>query len=211
MQRTTIIKPIKRKQREAIIKLIIDNNGLLLIFICLFQGLLIGSLNEKIGLNFSSESFLKYLSVRQNKSFLNIFLSAFLELLPYIAVCFFAGTCMAGSLIVPTIVFYRGFWLGAMLGYLYSTHGLYGIVFNVIIIIPAVCISSMGLILTAREAFLFSLALMKLVFPGKVQDKSLFNDFMLYCKRQLLIVLLFVFSAIFDAIFSLAFISFFNF
>ena len=80
MQRTTIIKPIKRKQREAIIKLIIDNNGLLLIFICLFLGLLIGSLNEKIGLNFSSESFLKYLSVRQNKSFLNIFLSAFTPL-----------------------------------------------------------------------------------------------------------------------------------
>lgn len=211
MQRTTIIKPLRRRKREALIKLLFDNKGFLLIFIFLLLGLLFGCLNEKLGLNFNFNQFSNYLLLRQNKTFFNIFFSVFFELLPYIAICFFAGTCMAGSLIVPAVVFYRGFTIGTMLGILYSTHALYGIVFNVIVVIPAVCISSMGLILMAREAFLFSLCLMKLVFPGKVQEKSLFNDFLLYCKRQLIIVLLFVLSALCDAVFSVAFISFFNF
>ena len=210
MQRTTIIRPKRQKKREAVIKLIINNNGLLLVFLFLMLGLIFGCVSEKIGFNFNQDLFTNYLLLRQNKTFFKIFFAVFIELLPYIAVCFFSGTCMAGSLIVPAVVFYKGLTVGRMLGFLYLNHGLYGIVFNVIIIIPAVCISFIGLILMAREAFLFSLALMKLVFPGKVLEKNLFNDFMLYCKRQLLFVLLFVLSALCDAIFSVAFISFFN-
>lgn len=211
MQRTTIIKSKKIRKKEAFIKLIIENNGLLLIFLFLILGLVFGTLSNKIGFSFNENIFTNYLSLRQNEAFFSIFFNVLLELLPYIAVCFFAGTCMAGSFIVPAVVFYRGYVIGTMLGHLYLTHGLYGIVFNVIIVIPAVCISCMGIILMSREAFLFSLALMKLVFPGKAEGKSLFNDFMLYCKRQLLIVLLFVLASVVDAIFSIAFISFFNF
>ncbi len=211
MQRTTIVKPIVKRKRDVFLTLIIKNNGLLLVFICLLLGMLFGSLSQKIGFKFNENIFTNYLSLRQNNSFFNIFLKAFLELLPFIAVCFFAGTCMAGSLIVPVVIFYRGFLIGSLLGYLYLTYGLYGIVFNVILVIPAITVSSIAMVLMSREAFLFSLCLSKLVFPGKVQEKSLFSDFMLYCKRQLILVILFVLSAIIDALFSIGFISFFNF
>ena len=211
MQRTTIMSPTVKRRRDAFISCIVKNNGLLLVFIFLISGLLIGSLSNKIGITFSNEVLLNYLTVRQNSSFFTIFLKSFYEILPFIAICFFAGTCMAGSFIVPFVLCYRGFLIGSLLGHLYLTHGLYGIVFNVILIIPAVTVSSIGLVLMAREAFLFSLCLMKLVFPGKVQEKGLFQDFILYCKRQLILILLFVLSSIIDAAFSCGFISFFNF
>ncbi len=211
MQRTTIIRPKAIKRKEQFISLIIKNNGLLLIFLCLLLGLCFGCISNNLGFSFNENDFTKYLTLRQNKPFFSIFLSSFLELLPFIAVCFFSGTCMAGSFIVPVLTLYKGYLLGRLLGFLYLSKGLYGIVFNVILIIPTATISAIGLVLMSREAFLFSLCLLKLVFPGKVQDKSLYRDFMLYCKRQLALVILFIVASLIDAIFSVGFISFFNF
>lgn len=207
MQRTTIYK----NKKERFFSIIVKNNGLLLIFTFLIIGLLIGAISDKIGLSFNAESFNNYLNLRQNKSFFYIFLNSFLSILPFYAVSFFAGTCMAGTFISPAILLYRGYLLGSLIGYLYLNHGIIGILFNVLLIIPTAVISSIALILSSREAFLFSLALSKLVFPGKVIEKNLFEDFKLYTKRQLIWSLLFLLSCLVDALFSISFLRFFNF
>jgi membrane protein len=210
MKRTTI----KSFGKPKILDVIINNNSLILIFIFLIAGVLAGCLAIRFnwfGLGTANPYFNEFLSARSGKAFFSLFLSSLLAMLPYIAINFLSGTCMVGSVVVPLVAAYRGFYLGGILGFLYLNHGLMGILFNVLLIIPAGIISSFAVLLSGREAFGFSIALARLVFPGKVSDKNLYHDFKLYCSRQIFIILLFVIAALLDALLSVSFLRLFNF
>lgn len=211
MQRTTITNFNRRSKIDVFISFIVKNNSLLIIFLFLILGIIFGSISEKIGISFNEDEFLSFLSARQNKTFINIFLNSFLNILPFIAFSFFSGTCIQGFLITPCIMFYKGFTLGSMLGFLYLNHAIYGIAFNCLIVVPSALVSSFALMLSLRESFLFSLSISKIVFPGKVLVKNMYQDFILFFKKQLIIVLLFIFSCFLDALFSVSFIKYFNF
>ena len=96
------------------------------------------------------------------------------------------------------------------MAYSYFAHGLLGIVFSLLILIPAAVIASIGIILSAREALGFSLSLARLALPDATKPR-IEQDFKLYSLRQIFVLIFFVASAFIQALMSVSFISFFNF
>ena len=64
------------------------------------------------------------------------------------------------------MICYCGFDYGICTGYLYSNYLLQGIAFNSLILIPCTLISIFGYLLLSREAFYFSLQLLRLTMPN---------------------------------------------
>ena len=84
---------------------------------------------------------------------------------------------------------------------------LKGIAFNALLLIPTMLFCAIALFILGRNAFSFSLLLARISLPGG-QAVNLYNFFQNYCKK--LIFILFILSAIIDAVMSVSFIRFFD-
>lgn len=195
----------------GIITAINQNNILIFIVFAFLLGLLIGVMTFKLknaGGNFYAGEFKSFTSGLTGGIW-NIIISASLQLLPFIAAIFLSGTCMVGAVLTPVIIALRGAMLGMIMSYSYVHSSLTGIVFNLLIIIPAAVVSSMALILSGREAFGFSLSLARLALPGTKCEK-LDRDFKLYCMRQIFVLVFFAAAVILQTVMASSFYSFFN-
>lgn len=205
------IAPVARR-RTGLIDIINQNNSLIFISFCFLLGLIIGVLYFKfknVQGGFYSSEFNKLYS-QLSGGFWQILYHSFMRQLPFAAAVFLSGTCMVGSVLVPAVVIVRGGTLGMIMGYAYSSHGLMGIVFNLLILIPASVLSAIALILSARESLGFSLSLARLAVPA-LSPPEIQNDFKLYCLRQMFVLLFFCASALVQTIMAMSFISFFEF
>ncbi len=195
----------------GVIKIISKNNVILLITLCFILGVLAGVLlfkSKNAEGTYYAEEFTKVYkglsgSFTQKLSF------SFFRILPYAAALFLSGTCMVGAVIVPGIVMLRGAVLGLVMSYAYATFGLMGIVFNLLILIPSAVLSTISIILSAREALGFSVSIVRLAMPS-VNPPGIEQDFKFYCLRQMFVFLFFCTSAMVQAIMATSFISFFN-
>ena len=198
-------------KRTGVMKIMSKNNIVLIITAFFILGLLIGTLlfkNKNAEGVYYAEEFAKIYeglsgSFSQKLSF------AFFRILPFAAALFLAGTCMVGVVIVPGVVMLRGVVLGLIMSYAYSTFGLMGIVFNLLILIPAAVLSTISIILSAREALGFSVSIVRLAMPS-INPPKMEQDFKFYCLRQMFVFLFFCTSAMVQAIMATSFISFFN-
>lgn len=208
MKRATPIK----KTGAGIIDAINQNNSLIFVVFCFLLGLFIGVLWFKFknaNGDFYSSQF-KELYSQLSSGFASAFMFAATSLLPFAAAIFLSGTCMVGGVMVPVIMAIRGINLGLMMGYIYSSYRLIGIVFNLLMIIPSGIISTIALILSAREALGFSLSLARLAFPGRSMPE-IDQDFKFYCLRQLFVLMFFAVSALVQTVMAVAFIAYFEF
>ncbi len=200
-----------QKNGTSILEGINQNNSLLLITFCFLVGLLAGVLyfeaKNTSGI-FYADDFKNFYG-EISGGFATTFFFAFLRQLPFAAAIFLAGTCMVGAVLVPAIVALRGALYGVIMSYAYATYGLMGIVFNLLILIPSAILATIALMLSAREAFGFSLSLARLALPT-MQRPAIEQDFKRYCLRQLFVFLFFVVSAIVQTIMALSFLSFFE-
>ena len=209
MKRTTIVNLNKSKFVNVISK----NNIVIIMTFFYVLGILLGVLwlkNSQGIFDIAKQSFSAYLSERSAKGLFSVFLSSFSSLLPVALLLFLCGTSIVGIVLTPLAVCYRGFEYGILSGFLYSTFSLQGIAFNSLILIPCTILAVFGYIISGREALKFSLKLARISMP-KGQAANLYNDFKTYCKIFILILILFVFSALLDAIMSVSFLKFFNF
>lgn len=202
----------KFKSNTNLANIINENNVLIFMVFCLLTGLLAGVLLFKLkntnGIFYKSE-FAKYITDCK-KSISGVFFSCLLQILPYIAVTFIAGTSMVGSVIAPLVIAVRGADLGFVMGYLYEHFGLNGIIFNLLIIIPSAALTSIALILSGREAFGFSLSLLRLAVPES-KSVMLDNDFKLYSMRQLFMLLIYLLGIVLETLMTVSFLPFFKF
>lgn len=209
MKRATIVNLNKSKFVNVISK----NNIVIIMAIFYALGILFGVLwlkNSQSILEIARQSFSDYLAARENKGMFSVFLSSFMGTLPIALLLFLCGTSIVGIVLTPLAVCYRGFEYGVLSGFLYTTFSLQGIAFNSLILIPCTILAVFGYIISGREALKFSLKLAKISMP-KGQAANLYSDFKTYCKIFILILILFVFSALLDAIMSVSFLKFFNF
>lgn len=196
---------------DSIVMAINQNNTLILITFSFLFGLMIGVLTFKLKNTvegFYSGEFKNFTAGLQG-GFWSILINSIMDILPFTAAVLLSGTCMIGSVLTPVIIAVRGATLGMIMGYVYVNYSLTGIVFNVLIIIPPALVSTLALILSGREAFSFSLLLARLITP-KSKSELLYNDFKLYCMRQLIVLGFFFVSVILQAVMALAFYSFFD-
>ncbi|MBQ3562625.1 MAG: hypothetical protein IJA13_03665, partial [Clostridia bacterium] len=142
-----------KSNKTSLFEVINQNNSLIFMAFSLLLGFLAGVLIFKtkntVSGYYSKEFILLYNKL--NSGFVSALLNSFLEQLPYAAAIFLSGTCMVGAVLVPSTLLIRGAVYGMMMAYAYFAHGLLGIVFSLLILIPAAVIASIGIILSARE------------------------------------------------------------
>lgn len=139
------------------------------------------------------------------RDFFELFTSSFLRWLPFMLLIFIFGTCIVGVVLVPSIVFVKGMEYGFISGYIYSTYSFSGIVYNLILIIPATIVAAFGLFFTARNSFIFSLKLAKQVMP-QPRSELLYPHLTVFCKRFLGLIFICILAALLEAALCVAFL-----
>ncbi len=209
MRRTTIIGFHRRKWIETLCR----NHALLWLAAVFLLGLLFAALSLDGASALTAEaSRLRdaYLAARVSKGFLSVVCGSLIFQLPFALLLFLCGTSMAGVVLAPMLVCYRGFSVGLLLSMFYASDSLKGIAFCVLLIVPYSVLSVLATLLSARESVGFSLLLARLVLPNRTSD-SVAWDFRAYCARHLFLLLLFLAAALLDALLSLFFLRFFAF
>ncbi len=191
----------------------VKNRFLILLLLCYVLGIIFGVVCTKGSdavFDIAKADFDNYLSVRQDTSFFNVFIDAFFSLLPICLVLFLCGTSVVGIVLIPIAVCYCGFDYGISTAYLYKQYLLQGIAFNSLILIPCTLIAIIGYILISREAFSFSYQLLRLTAPNN-KSQNVYTGFKGYCRHFIMIIFIFIGSALADSLLNLAFLKFFNF
>ena len=201
-----------KKDKTSVLEMVNQNNSLIFIAFCLLLGFLVGVLifkSKNTSDGYYSKEFAELFNGLKG-GFISAALNSFLQQLPFAAAIFLSGTCMVGAVLVPAVSAVRGATYGMMIAYVYFTYSLKGIVFNLLILVAPMVISSIAVILSSREALGFSLSLARLAFPDAKKPR-IEQDFKLYCVRQLFVLVFFLTSALTEGLMAASFISFFNF
>lgn len=208
MKRTTVINLRNSKFLNSV-----KGNYLVIIFAVVFIiGLTLGTFwvakNTTIQ-GIALEEFNVFKTVRQNNKIFKVFLISILDILPFALIVFLCGTSFIGIALTPLVICFFGFKYGIFSGFLYMNYMLKGIAFNSLLLIPTMLFCAIALFVLGRNAFNFSLLLARISMPGG-QVVNLYNFFQNYCKKFLLIFVLFIFAAMIDAVMSVSFIKFFD-
>lgn len=191
----------------------LKNNWCILLLTALFIiGITAGTFLNNSKSNFSAffDSYSNdFLKLRILKNFFEIFTDSFLTSFIFILLIFLFGTSVTGPVTVPLVVMLRGMIFGSLVGNIYSQFELKGITFNAVILIPSTLITVIFLLIAAKESMQFSLQIIDITLPNSA-PKNLSFQFGRFCKRQLILVVPIIFSAILDAWLSTKLIPYFD-
>lgn len=175
-------------------------------------GMLIGSRiyskNEWIS-NFTESLFKSYVAVHNGNLFFKKLFFTFTRFLIILVVYFLSGSSMLGVVITPFIMAWQGIISSSLSSYLYTNHGLSGIAFNAIILIPSLVIFTICCLFAARYAIDFSILIAKLTFP-RSKPASLYINFKKYCLKFLIFIGISMICSLIDIILNLLFLKFFQ-
>lgn len=193
----------------------IRNNGYFIFLSCiLLFGMVGGALSvnfikletvRKLDLLFSSD-FQQRVGQPCTATFISSLSSSFIFML----FIFFSSLSLFGALIIPISILFRGFGLGLTAGYLYLIYELKGIAFYILIIVPGIFISSIGLILLSMISIRFSLKFASKLLPNPGNER-LWDEFPGYFKLCGYILTILTISSLVDMVSMLIFSRLFNF
>ncbi len=190
-----------------------ENYVLVSFSIFLITGMVLGSIFAK-NIDFSVLSKLDFLfysniKTRSVQPFLSVFTASFASSFLFVLFCFLCGLSIWGMFIIPVVLVFRGFGLGLTSGYLYSSYGGNGILFNLIVILPGAFICCIAILLAAREGSRFS---RRIAAGGKGQGGIISrSNIRLYLLRFGAILGIAFLSAVTDLILSACFAGMFSF
>lgn len=154
---------IKMKKTNKLRKLkafITQNKLLVFLSLVLLCGIFLGSNIEELMKNQTVENITSmFLNDFKNRAFqpiFYVFISSLSSIFLFILVSFFLGLSIWGFLLVPLVPFFRGLGIGLVQNYLYSQYGLKGLLFQLIVLFPGFFISSIAILLMAKESILIS-------------------------------------------------------
>ena len=141
--------------------------------------------------------FLNDFKERIASSNLEIFTSSLLSLSFFSLLIEFVTLSFFGALLIPVLIAFKGLGIGMTAGYLYLIYGLKGIAFYILILLPGIFVSSIGLIIFAAESFKFSCKFAKKIFP-KSDGISIWNEFKNYIHKIGCAFVILLFSSLLD-------------
>lgn len=149
-----------------------------------------------------------FLKARYNSNFISIFISSVSFSFIFILFAFLSGLSLAGIPFLVIISFIRGFFLGALSGYLLSLGSFSGFLFYLSIVFLPSVIAIFALALGCRESCNFS---SYLIHALSVSGKGrLLQDFKIYCVRYIFLLGITLFSAVADMLLSGFFAKYFS-
>ncbi|MBR3144731.1 MAG: hypothetical protein IKF53_02425 [Clostridia bacterium] len=145
---------------------------------------------------------------RGNTSFYKVFLKSFLVLVSVLTVIFISGTSVMGVGLVPLFVYFIGYFMGGITGYLYVNYSLKGIAFNALLILLPSFILLLVVFIASKISLEYSHLLSKVVVTRtSVNNKTSFKSF---CQTFLILTFVLIFNALLDAGLSAVFLKIFN-
>ncbi len=157
-----------------------------------------------------SETLLKiFVTNKISLPFFKVFLISILTEILFLGLCYIFGTSLIGIAFIPAVIFLKGFLLGVLLANMYVNFKLQAIAYNLIIIIPATCISVLALITGACNSLNLSYCLGKLlVSEGQSENKPVLKNTLF---RFLGLLAITIISALLQSVMFIAFIKYFDF
>lgn len=192
---------VLRIQSFGILDFFKKNSFLLAVTFIFTVGVFIGVLSfgsyERLE-DYATDYITEYITLRQNSSFGGIFLDSLLESLSILFLFFLLGASLFGVITVPSAVLLKGMLQGGVTAYLYSAHGLRGIAFNAIILIPSTLVFLIVIIVACRESVRFSLKFSSLTL-NKTIPFNMAEDFKEYSIKYLILAAVSLVCALIDA------------
>ena len=146
----TSCEPVKKNIKPNII----------LLMTLLLIGVLIGTLafcnmsqDDFNNFSFITQMFIKN---KTEQTFLQSLINSFSTSASLLLICFFLGFSAISQPVEITIPIFRGLGLGASIAYIYVTYGIKGFLISLLLIIPNAVISSISIIIAARESIKMS-------------------------------------------------------
>ena len=148
---------------------------------------------------FSEELLNRYLQNRSSEPFISKMLLISYDSLKCLIFSFLCGTSALGLILSPLSLGYLSFCYGSMAGMIYIKYGIYGIVFNLFVLIIPSLIVMLSMIISAKECVFLSLKITQLYIKDK-RPISLYNSFKMYCLKHLLLLIPIFISVILDSV-----------
>jgi len=140
--------------------------------------------------------FNSFLNKRETGTFTSILLSTFLSDFMIFAVLFLFGICIIGVPAGFIILIIKGLGTGYTAGYLYTSFGFNGFLFDLLIIFPPALFTIFIYIMATKESIEFSKTLLRIIIPD-AKIYSLSSEFKIYLLRfTVLLLCLFITAAI---------------
>lgn len=150
----------------------------------------------------------QFINKRAEQSIVYTFIGSLNSSLVLILLLFLLGFFALGQPFSIFIPLFHGLGLGLSITYLYQTIGVKGLLYTLILILPAQIICTLALILAARESLRFSNKIFRLLIPSRY-DEVITDDLKLYILRFLVIILIIISSSIVDTLCTFFFAKFF--
>lgn len=191
-------------KKKAFFSLYLKNVNLIrILFIILMIGMIYGAmligLNRDEAVNQLGSIMQKFINKRIEQSIFITFASSFFSSMILIAILFFIGFFSIGQPIAFFIPMFQGLGIGLSTAYLYSSKGISGIIFCLILIAPTTIISTLTLLLGCKESIRFSNKNLRTLFPQKF-DQNMQGELKLYLKRFSALTMFQLISAVIDTI-----------
>ena len=200
-------------KRFKLLNYVTLNKIFIVLCVLFIVGIALGSsvLSKNSWLSQNTELFFKgFVDVHTKKTFFKKLLYCFVRYIVVIILYFISGASLLGVAVTPFITVWQGIVIGSVMSYLYASHGLSGIAFNAIILIPPLAIFVVCCFFAARYAIDFSISIAKLTMP-KCRPASLYIGFKNYSGKYLIIVGVALICCLIEIILNLLFLKFFNF
>lgn len=213
MKKIIFSNPIKHKLRISSVD--IKKNIAFIVFgIIFFIGIIFGSVSG----NKANEELLKRLDfifltnfdLRCTQGLLATFISSFATGFIFLLIIFLLGLSVWGGLLVLVIPFFKGYGYGLSVGYLYSAYSFYGVLYNVLIILPGAFVCSLVIVASSQESFRNSFVFMSYFRRSSINHNP-YTQMKKYIISMLWFFIIMLVSAIIDVVFSLCFSWIFNF
>ena len=189
-------------KRKAFLSLYLKNINLIkILFVIFMVGMIYGAmligLNRDEAVNQLGSIMQKFINKRIEQSIFITFASSFFSSMILVVILFLVGFFSIGQPIAFFIPMFQGMGIGLSTAYLYSSKGISGIIFCLILIAPTTIISTITLLLGSKESIRFSNKNLRTLFPQKF-DQNMQGELNLYLKRFSALTIFQLVSAVVD-------------
>lgn len=213
MKKIIFSSPFNRKRYKRLPELG-KNMPFIFFVLTIFAGIILGAFCGRTADKKLMENldiiFLTNFNVRCSQGIIDAFVASFASVFIFILIIFLLGLSVWGGFIAVVVPFIKGYGYGLAAGYLYSTYGMTGILYNILIILPGAFLCSAVIAAASQEAFRNSIKIISVFRKTAVSD-----DPHIQMKKYLLSMLWLLFlsavSSAVDMIFSLMFSWLFSF
>lgn len=203
-----------RANKSNYIKMIKRNKMIAFLILFLFAGMVLGTFSVGLAQENTIENldflFASNFKIRSEQSLFEIFSISLTSSFIFVICMVLFGLSIWGIVIIPVVPFFRGFGLGLTAGFLYVNYGVKGFLYHLIVLLPGVLISSLAIVLQAKESSIFSARLATKILPKENIDR-LWERLKLYFLRTGYVFIILVVASFVDMVFTMMFSRYFSF